>query len=74
MKNEKEESELQKLLVAYECPECNASQLITKPHPKSDVNGGCLVYTGIVICKNEKCNCKRKVRRYPNGTYRSFRV
>lgn len=74
MKTVKEETELQKVLLAYDCPECSGSQLITKPHPKADKNGGCAVLTSIVKCANPKCNCKRKVRRYPNGTYRSFKL
>ena len=70
----KEETILQSVLLAYPCPECNGSQLITKPHTKADENGGCAIFTSIVTCENLKCKTKRKVRRYPNGTYRSFKI
>lgn len=66
------ETELQKRLVAYDCPECDSSQLITKPIPKQ-ITGGVSVITSVITCANKKCNCQRKVRRYPNGTYRSFK-
>ena len=75
MKNKTKETELQKVLIAYDCPECNSSQLISKPHPNVDKNGGCAVLTSIVTCMNPSgCGCRRKVRRYPNGTYRSFKL
>lgn len=69
-----EETELQKVLLCYACPECSSSQLITKPRPKAVAGGGVVILTSIVTCANQKCKCQRKVRRYPNGAYKSFKI
>ena len=60
--------------IGYICPECDWCQPITKPKPKAVKNGGVAVLTSIIKCTNPQCDSVRKVRRFPDGSYRSFKI
>jgi transcription elongation factor Elf1 len=68
MKKTQKEDSLQRALVIYKCPECNAEQLISKPDPKHVPGGGVAVYSSVITCLH--CKAERNVKRYPSGTYK----
>ena len=63
-----QESHIQANLCAYICPDCKAGQLISKPETKQTK----LTHFSIIVCAG--CSVRRKVRRFANGTYNSFKL